>query len=211
MGLIVDVKPVFAETADSCVSYLTPRGSADNLSPNTVGEELDQAIAKVDIETSPSPMTIAIQTLEGAKVLLQKAKDHGFFTKSKFEHLMDDLTELEAVLNKKTQNESFNYLMKQWAQFLQDLNLQFDQYLKLGPAGQKTYFTKMQMPLVFMSSHFVTFLETSHLKFKYQRMNQVLKAMNSKNASQDITLYLYQFEKQILKFFSLKEFLSCKA
>lgn len=153
----------------------------------------------------------SLQTLEGVKSLLEKAKAHGFFTKSKYDHLLDDLNELENVLDKKTNHESFNFIMGHWTVFLKELKQQFDAYLQLSPADQKLYFAKMQLPLTFMTSHFVTFLETSHLKFKYQRMAQVLKSINAGDRSEGLTLFLYHFEKQVLKFFSLKEFLNCQA
>lgn len=150
-------------------------------------------------------------TLYKVRKVLDTAKELKFIAKSKHEHLLDDLEELSKELDKKAQNETFMAIIEKWSLFAETLETQIQSFQALSETQQKLYFEKMKLPVAFMTSHFITFLETKHLKFNYLRMHTVLKYMTELDSKADLVLYLYEFEKQVLKFFSKKEFINCNA
>lgn len=155
--------------------------------------------------------SVVVQTLSQARAVMDKAKAMHFISSSKYDHLIDDLSELTLGLDKKSKHETFLGIIQNWSVFALKLESQITAYEKLSLEDQKKYFEKMKLPISFMTSHFITFLETKHLKFNYKRMNSILIYMNKISSEEDLILYLYEFEKQVLKFFSVNEFINCKA
>lgn len=151
------------------------------------------------------------QTLDKARSLIHKTKELNFIAKSKYDHLLEDLDELSTKLDKKSKHETFIDIIGKWHSFSLKLEENIAVYEGLSLSDQKLYFEKMKLPISFMTSHFITFLETKHLKFDYERLRSILIYMDRLEANTDFFLYLYEFEKQVLKFFSKDEFINCKA
>ncbi len=150
-------------------------------------------------------------TLSKARAILDKSKNLKFISNSKYIHLLEDLEELSKNLNKKSENQSFTEIINKWNDFSLILKKQIQSFERLPEIEQKLYFEKMKLPISFMTSHFITFLETKHLKFSYQRMYSILKFTSELEENSDLILFLFEFEKQVLKFFSKNEFIDCLA
>jgi hypothetical protein len=198
----------FANT-NSCSEYLVGLGVKISDS-NSFIDLNNNTNDRFKLEKSGYP-TEVVRTLVKAREIMDKAKALHFVSKSKYDHLLEDLEILSEGLDKKSKNQTFLEMINNWFSFALSLEAKITDYEKMDLKDQKPYFQKMKLPIAFMTSHFITFLETKHTKFEYRRMNSMLVFMNKMNQSSDLLLYLFEFEKQVLKFFSTNEFINCKA
>lgn len=202
------------QSINSCQSFLLDNALTDS---DTATAALENPIPADNLNIGAESLEelgypkLLVDTLLKVRQLMDKSKSLKFITKSKYDHLLEDLEELSKELNKKSKNESFMEMIKKWYEFSLLLEKQIQAFEGLDLNQQRLYYEKMKLPISFMTSHFITFLETKHLKFSYQRIYSILKYMVDLDSNSDLVLYLYQFEKQVLKFFSRNEFLDCQA
>jgi hypothetical protein len=212
VGFIILISfSAYAESANLniCSQFLV-KSVISNSKDKEAKEWIDASEEKFRLEESGYPIEV-IKTLDRARGVMEKAKSLHFVSKSKYDHLLEDLDMLSADLDKKSKNQTFLAMINNWNVFALRLEAQIKNYEIMDLNKQKKYFQKMKLPILFMTSHFITFLETKHTKFEYRRMNSMLVFMNKMNPDDDLLLYLFEFEKQVLKFFSTNEFINCKA
>lgn len=202
------------QSVNSCQSFLLDNVLADSASTTV---SLENPISADNLNNGAESLEnlgypkLLVDTLLKVRQLMDKSRSLKFISKSKYDHLLEDLEELSKELNKKSNNESFMEMIKKWYDFSLLLEKQIQAFEDLEQGQQRLYFQKMKLPISFMTSHFITFLETKHLKFSYQRMYTILKSILEKDLDKDLILFLYQFETQVLKFFSKVEFIDCQA
>lgn len=196
----------------SLISFISA-GSIAQAAANNTCEEL--LVAKVDSSNTKAEITDTQtsigELIEEVEALIDQALEIKLLKKSESKHLKSDLAELKEEKILKESHPTTQFLLSQWRSFISQTKTQLEAYKQLDKKEQKKWKSKMELPLYFATGHFIVFLETNNKSFDYAKMATILKVMNSDAVQTDLKLYLYAFEKQVLRFFSLKEFRLCKA
>lgn len=146
--------------------------------------------------------------IEKSLQILELLKTHGLINEKKYKHAKEDIEAGLEQIKKKKGNPAFDEILGKWEKHLEN-SLQLNKkFLELPLDEQKVWKEKLETYLFFGVGHFVTFLESSDKKV-YKKINSILDHMNSLDVS-DPKIIMFEFEKQVMRFFSKKEFKRCK-
>ncbi len=149
------------------------------------------------------------ETIQASLRVLDTLKNEGLIKPKDYKHAKEDLEAGEEQIQKKAGHASFDQILEKWSKYLSSLEAQLTKYKKLTATEQKVWRSKLQLALFFGVGHFVTFLESSNPNV-YSKINSILSHMNTLPTDLDSKVFLFELEKQVLKYFSIKEFVKCR-
>jgi len=140
---------------------------------------------------------------------LNLMKELRLINESEFNHFKEDLLAGQSEIDSKIQHESFKEVLTKWETFLKKIDPEIEKFKTLTTKEQKNWKKKMRTLLFFNVGHFVTFLESSDLKV-YKKSNTMLDSLNALPEGADLKVYMFEMEKEVMKYFSIDEFNKCK-
>jgi len=149
------------------------------------------------------------RAIEKSEKSLNLLLELGLIKKSEFKHYKEDLLAGQDQINAKKHHKSFQEVLNKWETFFLKIDSQLDSFQSYSKKDKELWKEKMKTLLFFNVGHFVTFLESSDVKV-YQKSNAMLDRMISLPENADLKIYLFEMEKEVMKYFSLKEFKKCK-
>lgn len=146
--------------------------------------------------------------IEKSQKNLDAMRELGLVNEKQYRHYKEDLLAGKDQIDKKQGHEVFAEILKRWELFLDRSSDVVEEYRKMSPSDKKKWKEKINLVLFFSVGHFVTFLE-SDKKNVYQKTKSILDHMNALPSDVASLVFLFEFEKQVMRFFSLKEFRRC--
>lgn len=130
-----------------------------------------------------------------------------------FDHAKEDLLNTDKVIKEKMRHEAFRQLFDKWTAVIDKSLSQFDNYDGLTDEEKKLWKNKLELVGKFAVSQFVTFVEAER-KIKaeplYKKQNQILEHIKTLPSTVGFKVFSFELERQIKRFFSILDIISCK-
>lgn len=161
------------------------------------------------LDLTSKPNSSGEPQVDASLRILNVLLDEGFIKPKQFKHAKEDLEAGREQIRSKRDQASFKEILNEWTIYLETMELQIKNYKKMNEKDQKAWAEKLHLAAFFGVGHFVTFLESSNTNV-YSKINHILKHMNALPKDIDVKVFLFELEKQVMRYFSVKEFKKCK-
>jgi hypothetical protein len=156
--------------------------------------------------TLSSLSVVPESTLRLQKALLKV----GWETNSGNARFVSELEQALQKAQKKMKQDAFIDYMQLWDQWNRLVAEYIEKMDRLPPHEKKIWQKKFSPIVHFSQKHFLTFLLTQRSDFKYERLFSTIKSGLQSEEKVDPVFFIYQFEKNIRKFSSEREFRNCR-
>lgn len=196
------------------LSFLSSYTQAKNLCARYLNKDIvieNNDITKILFSNPQSSQNSLKRILSKSEDIISLSLNLKILTGREASHLRSDIKELLSEANAKENISSFNDIVSRWEPMIFDVEAKLKEFQALPKNEQKQWKSKMELPVYFATAHFIVFLETKSKKFDYSKISNILEALEGKGVKDDLKLYLFVFEKQVRRFFSIREFRRCRA
>ena len=127
--------------------------------------------------------------------------------------ISDMPSEIQARIREKSENKTFADVMTEWKTFYNTYHRLASEIAELDPKKARELSLQIAALDNMATSHFKFFVNSNHPKKNqtmFQRIYTILKHLNQAK-DQSLEVYLFILERQIRRFYSIREFRNCRS